>query len=65
LVCFTNAAAKGIFGIIWHFWRQDVPHVKMSSASSCLVSTRSRQDVFLRCKKVLKRLAHSGNTRNC
>jgi len=21
LVCFTNAAAKGVYVIIWHFWR--------------------------------------------
>jgi len=27
--CFSNAAAKGIFVLIWHFWHQDVPHVKM------------------------------------
>jgi len=31
---FTNAAAKGTFVIIWHFWGQDVRHVKMPSASS-------------------------------
>jgi len=44
--------------------RQNILSVT-SVASSCPASTWSRQDVLLRCKKVKKQLAHSGNTRNC
>jgi len=35
LVCFTEAAAKGIFVLIRHVWHQDVSHAKTYPASRC------------------------------
>jgi len=35
LMCFTNAAVKGIFVLIIYFWCQDVPYVKTYAASRC------------------------------